>query len=138
MTATQATIAYGLQLKFSGTTIPEGTSVDGPATERDMIEVTNFQSPQAFKEYLAGLLDGGEASVDVNLLPQNTTHKAILTALVTTPQPPTAMSLVLTDSGASVMSWNALVKGFAPKGEVGGKLAATFKFKVTGPITFPA
>lgn len=138
MTASAATIGYGLQLTMATHLMPEGFSLDGPSAERDMIDVSNFQSPSGFKEFIGGLIDGGEVTLSGNYLPANTYVKAFMTALVAFPQAVVACTIVLTDSGASVISFNALPKSHKPKGAVADKLSADFVLKVTGAITYPS
>jgi hypothetical protein len=136
--ASSATAAYGMTIKKgAGTVIAEITSLDGPGVERDMIEVTNLSSPSGAKEFIAGMIDGGEVTLEVSYVPQNATQKQLLTDL-STPAAATAYTITLTDSGPSTISASMLVKSFKLKGEVGGKMAATFVLKITGPVTFPA
>lgn len=134
---TSATVAYGLSLKKTGgTNIAEILSLDGPNAERDMIDVTNMQSASQAKEFIAGLIDGGEISLDLNYLPQNATHKLILTDLAT-PSTATGYTLTLTDASTSTITANLLVKSFKLKGAVADRLSASVTFKVTGPVTWP-
>jgi len=41
---------------------------------KDSIEVTNYGSPDRFREYIAGLKDGGSLNAEGNWLPNNATH----------------------------------------------------------------
>ncbi len=133
---TVATVAYGLTFATSGSIVGI-TNLDGPNVDRDMIEITNLSSTGQAKEFLAGLIDAGEVSIDVSYQPQNSTHKAILTALVAASQAAATYTITLTDSGASTIAQSMFVKSFKLKGAVADKLAATFTFKGTGVVTFP-
>lgn len=89
MTASQAVIGYGtiLQLSNAGspatyTGILEIRSISPPDIERDMIEVTHNESPGGWKEFLGGMIDGGEVGIELNFLPGNATHKDMLANLV--------------------------------------------------------
>lgn len=135
---TAATVAYGMSIKKgAGTNVAEITNMDGPNVDRDMIEVTNMQSPSQAKEFIAGLIDAGEVTLSVNYLPQNATHKLLLTDLVAANQAAATYTITLTDSGSSTISASFLVKSFKLKGAVADKMAADFVLKGTGPVTFP-
>lgn len=56
------------------TTIANVTSISGPERSRDTIEVTSHDSPDQWKEFIGGLKDGGELSLDINYDPAETTH----------------------------------------------------------------
>jgi predicted secreted protein len=56
------------------TTIANVTNISGPERTRDTIEVTSHDSPEQWKEFLGGLKDGGELSLDINYDPSETTH----------------------------------------------------------------
>jgi predicted secreted protein len=65
------------------TNIAEVTSIGGPNLARDTVDTTNMDSTDGWKTYLASLKDGGDITVDVNYIPDNTTHQAALTQLGT-------------------------------------------------------
>jgi predicted secreted protein len=74
--------AFGTQFKRGNgatpteafTTIANVTNISGPERTRDTIEVTSHDSPGQWKEFLGGLKDGGELSLDINYDPAETTH----------------------------------------------------------------
>jgi predicted secreted protein len=55
-------------------TIANVTSISGPERKRETIDVTAHDSPGGWMEFLGGLKDGGEVSLDVNYDPAETTH----------------------------------------------------------------
>lgn len=74
--ATQAVIGHGTQLQRGGTAetdpytnISEVVSFDSPDEQGDDIEVSHFESPNAQKEYIRGMIDSGEAAMSVNWNP---------------------------------------------------------------------
>lgn len=80
--------AYGTVLQLSNaaspavyTPIAEIRSIDGMGGERDAIEVTHMESPQACKEYIAGLIDSVAVTLDLNYIVQDATHKDMLSNL---------------------------------------------------------
>ncbi len=137
MAASDATIGYGAILKKGSTAIAEVVNISGPGLSRDTIEKTHLSSDDNAKEFLGGMVDGGEVTFEINYLPTNTTHKTLITDLYTTGA--ATYTLVLTDSGASEWTFSAIVTGFEPTGmETSGKLSASVSMKVTGKPTFPS
>ena len=66
--ASKQIISYGalVERSIDGTTytsIPECKGVAIPEVEQDFVDVTNFDSPNGYREYIKGLKDGGEIEV---------------------------------------------------------------------------
>jgi predicted secreted protein len=78
---TEAIAGNGVLLKIgdSGgtaetyTTLAEVLDIDGPSQKRDSIEVTSHSSA-GWREYIAGLRDGGEIKFDINFVPDDATQ----------------------------------------------------------------
>jgi predicted secreted protein len=51
------------------------TNIGGPDRTRETIDVTAHDSPGGWMEFLGGLKDGGEISLDINYDPAETTHQ---------------------------------------------------------------
>jgi hypothetical protein len=84
-----ALVAYGtiLQIGQGGSpltylSVAEIRSITPAGIERDMIEVTHMESPLAFKEFLAAMLDGVPVDMGLNYLPADPSHQQMLAALV--------------------------------------------------------
>lgn len=56
------------------TTVANVTNISGPQRSRETIDVTAHDSPDGWMEFLGGLKDGGEISLDINYDPGNATH----------------------------------------------------------------
>src|SRR5687768_227094 len=73
---------FGTQFKRAigtapGTTyevIANVTNISGPSRSRETIDVTAHDSPDQYMEFIGGLKDGGEVSLDINYDPSETTH----------------------------------------------------------------
>lgn len=110
------------------TAIGSVTNVGGPGLARDTYDVTAHDSPNRWREFIGGLKDGGEVSLDINYDPVD--HDTLVAdlddsaarnyelAFPTTPETLWGLSLILT--------------GFEPNAPHDDKLAATITFKVTG------
>lgn len=55
------------------TVVAEVTSVTPPGYSRDALEATHLTSDDGYREYIAGLRDGGEATISGNHLAANRT-----------------------------------------------------------------
>jgi hypothetical protein len=137
MAASSATIGYGAILKKGATAIAEVVSISGPGLSRDTTEVTHLTSDDNAKEFIGGMVDGGEVSFEINYLPGNTTHQTLITDLYTTGA--ATYTIVLTDGSSSEWTFSAIVTGFELNGlETSGKISANVSMKVTGKPTFPS
>jgi hypothetical protein len=58
------------------TTIAELQNVEIPGVETDILDVTHHTSPGAFKEFVLGLRDGGEVTVEGSYVPKEATQNA--------------------------------------------------------------
>lgn len=77
---TNAALGYGAKLKLGDGASPEVFSVIGEITDlqdsdtAELKEVTNHQSSGSRREYIGGLIDGGEVTFTVNYDPDGATH----------------------------------------------------------------
>jgi len=61
---TQAVDAYSTILARTGNDVAEIHSIEGPEMSLGTIDVTHLTSPNRFREFIAGLRDGGEVSLE--------------------------------------------------------------------------
>ena len=135
--------AFGTLLKVgdgaaseSFTTIAEVSNIGGPALKLEAVEVTNHSSTNGWKEFVGGLLEGGEVSLEINYDPVHATHDAS-TGLIKDMSDRTVRNfqLVFPDSGSTTWTFAALVTGFEPSEPVDGKLSAAVALTVSGQPT---
>ena len=115
------------------TDIAELTSIEVPAVETDIIDVTHHQSPGGFKEYVLGLRDGGEVTIEGNYLPADPTQDGS-TGLIKDNLDGTLSPYQVTfpDPGATKWTFDAYVRSFVPRAPHDGKLSFRATLKVTG------
>ena len=71
------------------------------------MDVTDHDSPDGYKEYIPGLKDGGEVSIEGHLIPTDDTQKGLLSAVdIDVPEPwtikfPTVPRLYITFEATS-------------------------------------
>jgi len=125
--------AYGTILAIEGSAIAEVNSLSGPGLSLDPIEITHHESPDAWKEFVGGLLDAGEIPLDVNFIPTATTHTANASgSLLYTMISRAAAAFTLTWPDSTAWSFDALVTAFEPSAPVDDKLGASVTLKLTG------
>ena len=126
--------AYGAILKKGATTIAAIRDIGGPSVSLDPLDVTTHDSTAAWREFIAGLKDGGEVSLDLVFDPANASQKTLRDDL--NARTVNAYSITLTDVAPTVISFSALVTDFEPAMGVEDELSATATLKVTGAVTW--
>lgn len=115
------------------TTIAEVASISGPALAQETIDVTSHDSTDGWREFIGGLLDGGEVSFDVHLIPTNATHDNLWTDLSN--RTLRNFQLVFPDGGATTWAFSALVTGFSTNEPIDSQLSASVSLKISGKPT---
>ncbi|MFD6874534.1 MULTISPECIES: phage tail tube protein [unclassified Streptomyces] len=130
--------AFGTQLQRGDgatpsenfTPIANVTDITPPEIERETIDVTAHDSPDAWREFIGGLKDGGEVSIDVNYDPRE--HDLLLADFADS-QPRNYK--IVWPGTLGEWAFGALLTGFAPEAPHDDKLAASLTFKVSGKPT---
>ena len=105
------------------------TNISGPGVSADTIDVTAHDSTDAFRGFVAGVIDGGEISLEGNLI-SAAAGNIILTELAAR----TSTTCLIQYSTAANACWKfeGLVTGFETDAPFDGKLGFTASVKVTG------
>src|SRR5262245_33508240 len=149
--ASQAIAAYGTLIKRgaspSGTTnqnyvnLGEVKSISGPSTEVSTIDVTTHSSAAAgnYREFIPSLIDPGTIDVDMNWVPNDTTHANLWTDLqqrtkrdFTIQCPPAGGGA--TGTSASI-AFAAYVVGMPKEFPVDDVMSAKLSLRITGALT---
>lgn len=142
---TEARIGWGGELHLSTDNteanlfeLAEVRSVDFPQDEADEHEVTTLKSPGRRKEFLQGLIDGGEFTATFNYVPGGATD-LLLTAAKEVGTHRKTRIVVPDDSGTGAADWNftfsTFVKRYTPDTmEPNAPITATAVFRVTGDV----
>lgn len=103
------------------------TNLSGPEIERETYDVTAHDSADGWREFIGGLKDGGEVSIEVNFDPRD--HDALLADL----DDVVARDYKITFPGA-IGNWafKAFMTGFSAEAPVDDKMSGEMTFKVTG------
>ena len=109
------------------------TSISGPGISREILDVTAHDSADAYREFLGGVKDPGEVSVDVNYDPSE--HDVWVDDL----DDVTPRDYQIEFPDGTIWDFAAFLTSFEPTAPFDNKLTASASFKVTGkPAITPA
>jgi len=110
---TAAKSALGIALTRDGNAIAEITNITGPEMSLETIDVTSHDSANDFREFIGGLLDGGEVQIEGNFIAGDTSGQI---GLQTDLLAKTVQTFVLTFPTSVTATWTftALVTRFKP------------------------
>lgn len=129
--ATAATIGKWA-LTIDATALEEILSVSGLGKSNDIIEVTNFDSPAGTKEYIPGLADGSEISIECNYIDDAAGQIALQSAV----NAGSNVAVVMTyDTTAKTYTFNAAAQGWTISPSTTDQNRIEFTLKVSGDIS---
>jgi predicted secreted protein len=142
MPASTALLGYGSVFQIVSDSSPdlyvelaEIKSITPPSISVDQVEVTHMQSPNRYREFISGLLDGGEASFEMNFIPGSTSDDRLFELL----NLPTGVSrrraCRISYPNGVTWSFEAEVTGYEPDIPFDDAMTATVTLKVSGTIT---
>lgn len=111
------------------TDVGELTSIDLLDVEVDSIDVSSHDSPSQWREFVAGMKDGGELTMEVNYDPA--LHGTLFSALGVSQ----GHRITLPDAGAATITFDGFVSGMTAQAPYDDKLSASVTVKVTGAVT---
>lgn len=114
------------------TSVGEVTSIDGPGGEASEIDVTHLASTA--KEYLIGLPDEGNITLDCALLPDDVGQTRLRNDRVNATL--RNYKITLTDSPATTITFSAFCKGFRMTAGIDAKMMASVTLRVSGAVTY--
>lgn len=138
---TSARIGHGTLFYLADVSSPtsysllaEVTNVTPPALARDAIDASHEQSPNAWREFIPGMKDGGEVTIELNFIPGG---DSTLRAQAAFGQDGAiAAKIVFPDSPGTTWTFDAIVTGFESEAPIDDKMTATLTLKVTGQPSF--
>jgi len=131
MAASGAYSSHYTRLLRNGNVIAEITSIGDVSVTRDDIEVTHYDSDDGYKEFIAGLADGGELTIEGNFIVGDTNGQLGLKADY---EAGTIQSFELALPNDVNSSWEiqASVTSFGSSQPIGDKIGFSATLKVTG------
>ena len=138
MTATKAQLGLGTVITkdvgTGDTVIAEVTTITGPTTSADQVDVTSQESASGFREFIRGLVDPGTVTFDLFYDGTDTSHKALMADISST-DTPEPWKMVFPDT--TELTFAAKTNGFEFTVPVDGALTVSVTLQVSGAITYP-
>ena len=113
------------------TTLYGVTNIKPPSMSRDTIDTTHEQSPGGYREFIAGLVDPGEASLDLNYIPGGPSVATLL-AEFDLPNPLNLKNRRILFPDGSYLGFAGILSGYEPDTPLDDKMALSVTFKVSG------
>ena len=136
---TSAISGFGTLLNWDGVDLAELTNISGPTESMAAIDVSSHDSVDAYREFVAGLRDGGEISIEGNLITTDATGQI---AMHTDFQAGELKAWIIKAPGWIVSSHeypqidgNGFVTAFEPSFPMDDKMSFTATIKVSGKPT---
>jgi len=121
--------AFGVVLTV-GAVVAELTSISGPSISMDTIDVSNHDSADRAREFVAGMIDGGEVSIEGNLTNANASALLALMAAGTITEDAT---IVFPGTPAlATVTFDCLVTAVSTDAPYDDKASFSATLKVTG------
>lgn len=114
------------------TTIGEQQKITPYGIKVDQLDASHQTSPSGFKEFINGLKEAGDISVDLQMLSGGTDEVLLMSMLGTTQR-----VRVVYPSGANVVC-DANISDWQPENPHDGKVTGSLKLKITGTIAINA
>lgn len=135
---TTAKIGYGATFSLHNgtalTLLGEIIGISLPNSQTAEVEATHFGSPNRRREFIAGLIDDGEGTFEMNLEPGSATD--ILIRAAQTAGDSRAYKVVIPKpSGTWEVTGTCIVKGYERNVPIDDRMTATLTVRFTGGAT---
>ena len=135
---TTADIGYDSEFGIEGTTpgtyvaVAEVVSIVPPGMTREAVDATHLDSPDSYREFIAGLKETGEATITLNFVPSATD------AIVTAFEAATGKYQIKFPNGVKMRFSGFFTAYNPPELTPGGIMQATATIKATGKASLAA
>jgi predicted secreted protein len=128
--ATTPIQTFGTAISFATTDIEQIQDISGPGESAESLDITNHDSPSAYREKIAVILDGGEVTFDM-VWTSETGQDALRAAFAAR----TTGAVVVTLPGGTTFGFQGFVSGWNWNAPVAGILTASVTMTVAGVVT---
>lgn len=142
MPASAADIGYGSSFSIDRADSPlvfdelaEVFSITPPSAAIDPIDVTHMQSPNRTREFVSGLNDPGECSLEMNYVPGSASDQILLAILALPIGVSRRRTCKIVYPNHITDSFSAELVNYEPTLPVDDRMTATVTFKVSGIVT---
>jgi hypothetical protein len=141
MAESQAQLGYGSTFQIQTENSPDAyadlaevVNITPPSATLDQIDVTHMTSPNRRREFISGLIDSGECSLDINFVPGNSTDIRLFELINLPVGVSRRRNLRISFPNGRTWSFTGELTGYEPSVPVDDKMSATVTFKVTGDV----
>lgn len=135
---TVAKIGYGATFSLhDGTSLValgEVTAISLPSSETAEVEATHFTSPNRRREYIAGMIDDGEGTFEMNLEPGSATD-TLIRAAQTAGNSRAYKIVIPKTTGTWEVTGTVIVRRYERNVPIDDKMTATLTVRFTGGAT---
>jgi len=141
--STDLTIGHGTVFKRSSdgtsggtmTAVADVISISGPSLARDTVDVTDMNSTERWREYIGGLKDGGEVTIEVGFDPDATDVTHWLADINTNTA---GYYQIVWLNGPTTWGFSAIMTGMPSTTPLDDKMTASITYKLSGKPSFIA
>lgn len=142
MPASGALLGYGSTFKIATSgnsptdyvSVGEVTNITPPSAKVDLIDVTHMQSPNRRREYISGLIDGGECSFEMNFIPGSTGDLELIEILTLAVGVSRRRQCQVRYPNGITDTFDGELQEYTPSVPTDDKMTAKVSFKVTGDV----
>lgn len=116
--------------------VAEVTKITPFAIARESVDVTHTESPDRIREFIPGLVDYGNASIEMNFVPGSDADQRMRALFET--RELSRCQLSFPTSPPTLMNFFALATAYEPDAPIEGKMTASATFKISGKPVWPA
>lgn len=129
-----AELSSVVTFKWGGTTATHSVNVTsvGAGFGREMLDVTEIDDTGP--DFIAGLLDAGEITLELNFDPDTTIHGTLMTDLLAGTNK--AWYLPIAGTGTKTFSGTGLIRSLSPAIRAKQQITATVAIRTTGPWAY--
>lgn len=131
-------IGYGSSVRVGRGATPTWTEIELvgdiglPDEQLDEVEITHMKSPGRRRQFIAGLIDGGEVTVPMNYIPGSPTD-TLLHELKASGEE-VILEFTITEGGVPEQ-YSAFLKGYSRAAPIADKMTAEASFRLSAQIS---
>jgi len=137
--STSASIGWGTAFARGDGASPEVftalggvTNVSGPSLSKDVVEVSDFDSTERWREFIGGMKDGGEVSIELEMDADGSDVTNFLTDINAN----AATNYKITFPDTTAWTFSAYMTGLEVDAPFEDKITASATYKLTGKPAF--
>ena len=134
--STTPSSGFSTTITWAGHDMGYMRDISGPSIKADVIDVSSRDSADRAKDFLKGMVDGGEVSIEVLAIPGNTTGQKYFLDDLQADSDTSRQVIITFPDAISKWTFNAIPTGYDASFPYADSLVATLTMKVTGKPVF--